>query len=281
MNIGRHSGHMTRFTHMTLSAAFACAPALMLILASGSACQLDDDFIKAQDFSCVDDSDCSEPGFCCISQMCAVGHCGDGLGASCTTADQDRDGDGFGTGEYRQNCEFPQLDTDDDCAACNPLTGEICDGVDNDRNGLIDEPIPCDGTTAACPQPLAISHLAEWACREGLCTVVPLERTSEACQNVTFECVNQAYDTSLADLHGCYGPDIPEGLDHDAECIIDELIPCIDVMDCPLETETIPYNTQWRCQDAQCVIVSPALPGCMNVEVYCAGGSYYKRCITP
>jgi hypothetical protein len=280
MNVWRHSGHMTRFTHMTLSAAFACTPALMLILASGSACQFDDDFIKQQNaFACTDDSDCSEPGFCCISQVCAVGGCG-GPDTPCTMADQDRDGDGFGTGEYRQNCEFPQLDTDDDCAACNPLTGEICDGVDNDNNGLIDEPIPCDGAVADCPRPLVISHIAEWACREGLCTVVPRERTSEACQNVTFECVDQVYDTSQADLHGCYGPDIHDGQDNEADCVIDEPIPCLDIMDCPLDARILP-NTKWSCQDAQCVLVSPALPGCMNVEVYCASGSYYKRCVTP
>jgi hypothetical protein len=59
-------------------------------------------------------------------------------------AGNDQDGDGYYTVE---GCgEFPtQLDCDDDNAAINPGAAEICDGIDNNCSGFIDEIVALTG----------------------------------------------------------------------------------------------------------------------------------------
>ena len=67
---------------------------------------------------------------------------------------QDFDGDGYGNLDVAQTqCVMPEgfVDNDGDCAdtnaAVNPVATEICDGIDNNCNGQIDEVCPNSGPT--------------------------------------------------------------------------------------------------------------------------------------
>lgn len=190
--------------HITLSSLFAAAPLMMVIFALPAGCILNDDFIKEQNaFACTSTAECSEPGFECLSGFCAID---DGRGLPCTTNDQDKDGDGFGTSDDRQNCEFPQLDLDDDCAACTPVAKETCDGFDNDSNEMIDEPISCAGSITDCPLSAVIPAGSQWSCKENLCILVPQMRATAECMNVTLACVGGAFDNTEAVANGCIIP---------------------------------------------------------------------------
>ncbi len=70
---------------------------------------------------------------------------------------EDRDGDGFGAGPRRFRCGPPgpgqsplNTDCDDANRARNPAAAEVCDGIDNNCNGQIDDdPAPAQ---ISCPQ---------------------------------------------------------------------------------------------------------------------------------
>jgi hypothetical protein len=71
----------------------------------------------------------------------------------------DGDGDGYGVGEGFQSCTagagFATVggDCDDSDPARNPGEVEVCDGADNDCNGIIDDGVGCacaDGQTSPC-----------------------------------------------------------------------------------------------------------------------------------
>ena len=173
------------------------------VLAFGSSCILNDDFLKTEgQFPCAKTSECSEPGYQCRSGFCSLPAVG---GDPCTTADQDKDGDGYGSGMDRRNCEFPLQDLDDDCAECTPGAPEACDGKDNNTDGTIDEPIACT-RSFDCPNSISgiIPAASQWSCREGVCVVVPQRRPpGSPCEDVVIACVQGAYDTTEADANSC------------------------------------------------------------------------------
>ena len=79
------------------------------------------------------------------AEQCADGVDNDGDGdvdcddPDCSNADQDVDGDGF------NKCDIPELvDCDDDNADVNPQMDELCDQIDNDCNGAVDD-VDLDG----------------------------------------------------------------------------------------------------------------------------------------
>jgi hypothetical protein len=57
----------------------------------------------------------------------------------------DSDGDGYGVGTDLSSCDNSQPDCDDTDAAINPAAAEICDSIDNNCDGAIDEGFDADG----------------------------------------------------------------------------------------------------------------------------------------
>jgi len=73
-------------------------------------------------------------------------------GLTFTTYYTDADGDGYGTGSGQSLCANPGPgfatqagDCNDGNATINPAATEICDGIDNNCNGQVDEPKPIGG----------------------------------------------------------------------------------------------------------------------------------------
>lgn len=76
--------------------------------------------------------------------------CGDDAPCSTQIWYDDRDGDGYGSSDKTvETCEAPQgyvaqgNDCNDSDVEINPGATEICDGIDNNCNGSIDENISC------------------------------------------------------------------------------------------------------------------------------------------
>ena len=180
--------------HILSSVLLGAPVAAMLLFSSGAGCILDEDFLKVQDQSpCEMDSDCSEPGFTCRNGFCAID---DGSAPPC----EDQDEDGYGVGTDRRDCEFPELDADDNCAECNPGAKELCDGLDNDTNGSTDESISCENITD-CPSAQGLPTNTRWSCSSNQCVVIPSIATGEC--DIVISCVGGSYDTAEAMSKSC------------------------------------------------------------------------------
>ena len=69
---------------------------------------------------------------------------------------RDEDGDGFGNPNSRiDSCDAPigyvsdHSDCDDSNPAINPAAAEVCDGIDNNCNGSVDETVDCGGSSSS------------------------------------------------------------------------------------------------------------------------------------
>lgn len=119
-----------------------CDDTECIILGVGS----DDAFCSLR---CATDDDCPDDG---VSSCLSISN-QDGLVRICQPSDLciDRDGDGFGSGP---GCRGK--DCDDDDAASYPGAPELCNGIDNNCNGLADDNalgagLPCDtGMQGVC-----------------------------------------------------------------------------------------------------------------------------------
>lgn len=188
----------------TLSLGLMLAPIVALLMASSSACILNDDFIRAEDvFACQRDSDCGEPGFACdpSSNTCKPKI----KIVQCT----DMDEDGYGSGEFRDDCERTGEDPDDSNDKIYPNAPELCDGLDNNANNTVDEPISCAENTLVCASLSIPIQGAFFTCREGGCVLIPPTTVNDPpnmimCQGVTIPCTNGAYDDTMARANNCF-----------------------------------------------------------------------------
>ncbi|MEC8423104.1 MAG: putative metal-binding motif-containing protein, partial [Myxococcota bacterium] len=105
------------------------------------------DGIRVMTVDCDDDGDgiCNADDNCpSISNPGQGDADGDGEGDACDTC-TDVDGDGYGDAAYAATtCT---ADCDDIDPLVNPAASEVCDGVDNDCDGTVDEPDATDATT--------------------------------------------------------------------------------------------------------------------------------------
>ena len=147
--------------------------------------------------SCERNSDCEEPGFECPPCTKTCGRFGLIL---CS----DADGDGYGIGECRAECEYPEVDPDDNDWSVNPGAAEVCDGKDNDADGQTDEPFDCsERGDLDCVTNLGTPREdAFFRCLEGACVLVPAKVDGD-CVGVTLSCVDGRYDDAEAIARGC------------------------------------------------------------------------------
>jgi len=170
--------------------------------------------------TCVEDAECAG-GLClkgadysvcsasCATYACPEGWvCADWPGGVqvCVPAKVcvDVDEDGFGVG---RDCDV--VDCDDADKAINPGADELCDGVDNDCDGVID-----DGVTNAC----------------GTCGDAP----AEICNGWDDDC-DGVVDEDVKNVCGWCG-DVPvevcNGYDDDCNGVIDDAPECVEAPDC-------------------------------------------------
>lgn len=133
--------------------------------------------VDAGPVSCETDTDCAETYcnagslICCRPADPPYEICGDGIDQNCDRRDAscgDNDGDGIQACRPGDDPTGGVCDCDDERADVRPPFGtvagapELCDGIDNDCNGRVDE-------SAACCD--ACSFLGERRDRADLCTV--------------------------------------------------------------------------------------------------------------
>ena len=144
-----------------------------------TACSIDP-IADGSEFSCLDDTDCIAP-YRCQGGVCTRG------GGGCV----DNDGDGYGVGEDRGDC--PKCRDFGDCAedcndndeTINPGLLDTCDGKDNNCDGQIDEPIPCEDIIDCPDEP---PHLV--SCEGNVCVYRTPLQTEMGCDANPVACVN-------------------------------------------------------------------------------------------
>lgn len=188
---------------------------------------------------------------------------GDGLGDQCdncpkvSNPDQsDRDGDGFGDA-----C---------DRVFCTPDGGpEVCDGVDNDCDGLID--ILPDGSPVVVPGDCATGlsggcGLGTWACVAGRTRCVPNEQSAEELCDLSDNDCDGVVDEGVRNECGTCGvlpPETCNNLDDDCDGSVDE--------------GSAGCGQGQGCYEGLCVEVCG--DGCPADESFCADGVCVPWCV--
>jgi len=136
-------------------------------------------------------------GFDCVAVEGGAAQCRPSAAVSCTGC-VDGDGDGYGAG-----ASCLGLDCDDGDGRVNPGAIDLCDGVDNDCDGMVDE-----GLTNAC----------------GTCGPAP----EEVCDGVDNDCDGEV-DEGVKNVCGTCGEppaEVCDGLDNDCNGTVDDAPVC-------------------------------------------------------
>jgi|GEM_PF-4814588 len=126
---------------------------------------------------CTRDADCDD-GDDCTKDTCLEASCVHETIIGCGSCEVDRDGDGF----FKDCIPY---DCDDEAPNIHPFATEVCDNIDNDCNGIVDEgceEIRCY-SDSDCP-PLSMCDLSSFICKpkEGYCYYDKHCKPNERCE---------------------------------------------------------------------------------------------------
>ncbi|HZX00648.1 MAG TPA: MopE-related protein [Bacilli bacterium] len=244
--------------------AFLVAPLLFFV-----ACHLDVEIGSEQ--PCATDADCQS------GQVCTNGACVD---PACQPQAEVCDGlDNDCNGVADDGCNQPQVCmTDADCQpgqACDLMTStcfdlncqpqpEVCDAVDNNCNGVVDEncnppncqpqPEVCDGLDNDC------NGLVDENCGPQPCMTDADCPMCLLCDPMTWTCFYPDCQPQ---------PEVCDGLDNDCNGLVDENCnpqPCMVDAECPMGQFCDPMT--WTCFDPNC---QPQPEVCDGIDNDCNG----------
>ena len=200
--------------------------------------------------------------------------------ADASTWYQDSDGDSYGNVAVTDvACSQPagyvanSTDCDDGDAAVNPAATEMCDGIDNDCDGTIDEPDAADASTwygdadgdsygdaglqlVACTQPLG--YVADSTdCDDGDAAVNPA--ATEVCDGIDNDCDGTIDEDDAADASTWYQ-------DSDGDSYGNNAVPDVD---CYQPVGYVADNTD--CDDTDGAVNPAATEMCDGIDNDCDG----------
>jgi hypothetical protein len=213
----------------------------------------------------------------------------------CDNSSPERLTDPFNCGKCLNNCTAPNsvpgcvngtcaltcvgdfVDADKNLAngcECEPTNGgvEICDGIDNNCNGLVDEGFDfqtdvdnCGGCNKACSYPFAIASCAMGVCQQGVCLPGYYDRDPNI----------PGCETACQITNG--GVEICDGLDNDCDGIIDDhlqppTVTCKTQGVCAGTTPTCEGANGWVCNyPSSYQEVEDTSKGCDGLDNDCNG----------
>ena len=141
------------------------------------------------------DPDCGTTG-CCGDGVCDSSETNSTCVSDCPLSCLDSDSDGYGN-PASALCNFSLLDCDNNNNFVNPGATEICDGIDNNCDGLIDETCACVvGSTQSCGSSIG------------------------ACSQGSQSCVGGSWGVCFGEISPSF--EVCDGIDNDCDSSVDE-----------------------------------------------------------